>query len=115
MGFALLKEPVPIETDPDGTARIAGTRVTLDSVVIAFNMGATAEEIASQYPALALPDVYAVITYYLRQQGEVDAYLLERRKISRRVRRQNESRFHMTSIRTRLLARKENAGKMGDA
>lgn len=109
MGFALLKEPVPIETGADGTARIAGTRVTLDAVVIAFNMGATAEEIASQYPTLALADVYAVITYYLRQQKKVDDYLVKRRNVSSSVRKQNEARFPMTALRTRLLARKEKA------
>ena len=54
MGLALAKEPVPIDTDLDGTARLSGTRVTLDSVVAAFNTGATAEEIVFQYPTLQL-------------------------------------------------------------
>ncbi len=115
MGLALLKEPVPIETDLDGTARLSGSRVTLDSVVAAFNAGATAEEIACQYPTLQLPDVYAVITYYLRQQKDVDAYLLERRKVSNRVRQHNQARFSMIGVRERLLTRQEKTRKAEDA
>ena len=41
-------ERVPIRTDADGVVRIAGTRVTLDTIVAAFDAGATAEEIAQQ-------------------------------------------------------------------
>ena len=45
--------------------RIGATRVRLDTVVQSFETGASAEEIAEDYP-LKLDDVYAVITYYLR-------------------------------------------------
>ena len=107
MGLALRKEPVPIETDINGAIRISGSRVTLDSVVSAFNAGATAEEIACQYPTLKLPDVYAVITYYLRQQKDVDAYLLKRRKASKRIRQTNQDRFGMIGVRERLLTRQK--------
>lgn len=58
-------EIAAVQSDADGVARIGGTRVTLDSVVYAFQQGATAEEIAQQYPALKLADVYGAITYYL--------------------------------------------------
>lgn len=107
MGLALRKEPVPIETDISGTVRVTGSRVTLDSIVAAFNTGATAEEIACQYPTLKLPDVSAVITYYLRQQKDVDAYLLERRKVSKRIRQSNLARFGMIGVRERLLTRQK--------
>ena len=35
-------ERVPIHTDADGVVRVAGTRVTLDTIVAAFDAGATA-------------------------------------------------------------------------
>jgi uncharacterized protein (DUF433 family) len=41
-------ERVPIHTDIDGMIRVGGTRVTLDTLVAAFDAGATAEEIAQQ-------------------------------------------------------------------
>jgi uncharacterized protein (DUF433 family) len=48
MALNLRAEPVPVEIDADGAARVGGTRVTLDTVVNAFNNGATAEEIVQQ-------------------------------------------------------------------
>ena len=68
-------EPVPLVLDVDGVARIGGTRVTLDTLVAAFEEGATAEEIAHQYPSLQLADIYSVIGYYSRRRQDVDTYL----------------------------------------
>jgi uncharacterized protein (DUF433 family) len=68
-------ERVPIHTDADGVVRVAGTRVTLDTIVAAFDAGATAEEISQQYSWVPLADVYSVITYYLRHKSEVCSYL----------------------------------------
>ena len=51
-------ERVPIHTDAHGVVRVAGTRVTLETIVDAFETGATAEEIAQQYPTVPLVDVY---------------------------------------------------------
>ena len=102
-----LAKPVPLTTGADEVIRVAGTRVTLDTVVAAFEEGATAEEIAQQYPTLALADIYAVLGYYLRQRETVDAYLHKRRQASAVVRRQNEKRFPPNDIRNRLLARRK--------
>lgn len=99
-------ENIPLQTDPEGVVRIGGTRVTLDTIVYAFCDGATAEEIAQQYPALKLADVYCVIGYYLRRTTEVDAYLQERRSDAETLRQQNESRFDPSKVRARLLARR---------
>lgn len=96
---------IPIETDADGVIRVARTRVTLDTLVAAFNEGATAEEIVQQYPSLELGDVYAVIGYYLHNRAEVEQYLERRREEALRVRRENEARFDPEGIRDRLLAR----------
>ena len=64
--------------DGDDVARVGGTRVTLDTIVDAFKRGATAEEIAQQYPTVGLSDVYSVLGYYLDQREEIEAYLVER-------------------------------------
>ena len=100
-------EPVPIQIDADGVARVGGTRITLDTLIGAFNEGATAEEIAQQYPALALADIYGVIAYYLRAKDEVDAYLRDAEEQSHQIRQQNEARFDPNGIRERLLARRK--------
>jgi len=99
-------ERVPIHTDADGVVRVAGTRVTLDTLVAAFDAGATAEEIAQQYSSVLLPDVYSVITYYLRHKAEVSAYLQTRQEEAAAVREEVERRFPPSGIRERLLARR---------
>ena len=99
-------ELVPLDLDPDGVVRVRGSRVTLDTVVSAFRLGATPEEILQQYPSLQLADVYAVIAYYLRRQADVEAYLGRRRAQARRVRERNKARFDRAGVRRRLLARR---------
>ncbi|MGO8815467.1 MAG: DUF433 domain-containing protein [Terriglobia bacterium] len=106
MGLMIAHEPAPLDATPDGVVRVGGTRVTLDTVVAAFLEGATAEEIAQQYPVLALADVYAAIGYYLRHRSEVEAYLDQRRHAAERVRSENAARFDPAGIRARLLARR---------
>ena len=64
----------------DGTYTIAGTRVSLDSVVYAFLEGQSAEAIAQAFPVLTLEQVYGAITYYLAHRDEVDRYLEDRRR-----------------------------------
>ena len=102
----ILNNPIPLKVNTDGVLQIGGTRVTLDTIVDAFNEGATAEEIVYQYPTLTLADVYTVIGYYLQRKEEVDAYLLQRQKTADQVRIQNEVRFNSNGLRDRLLARK---------
>jgi uncharacterized protein (DUF433 family) len=99
-------ERVPIHTDADGVVRVAGTRVTLDTIVAAFDAGATAEEIAQQYSSISLADVYSVITYYLRHKTEVSAYLHGRQEQAATVREEIERRFPPSGIRERLIARR---------
>lgn len=92
-------------TDVDGVIRVGGTRVRLDTVVFAYNDGATAEEIVEQYPSLKLADVHVVIGYYLENRDEVEKYLGERQEYREQVRQMNEARHDPTGIRARLLAR----------
>ena len=99
-------ERVPIHTDAEGVVRVAGTRVTLDTVVGAFETGVTAEEIAQQYPTVPLVDVYSVITYYLRHKPEVETYLRKREDEAGRVREDVERQFPSAGLRERLLARR---------
>ena len=106
MTLDVAPEPVPLLTDPHGIVRVGSSRVTLDTVVAAFYTGATAEEIAQQYPSVDLVDVYAVITYYLRHRSEVDEYLRARERMAAEARADNEARFDPVGIREPLLARR---------
>ena len=106
MSLALASEPLPLATDRDGVVRVGGTRVTLDTLVYAFNEGASAEEIAFRYPSLDLADIYAAITYYLQNRAEVESYLREREARANQVRQENQARFDPKGLRERLLARR---------
>ncbi len=68
--------------DLDGALRIADTRVSLDSVVYSFREGLSPESIVEDFPALNLEQVCGAIAYYLRNQSEVDQYLLEGERIA---------------------------------
>jgi len=61
----------------EGTYRVAGTRVSLDSIVYAFLEGHTAESIQQSFPVLTLEQVYGAITYYLAHHETIEAYLRE--------------------------------------
>jgi uncharacterized protein (DUF433 family) len=106
MSLMIAAEPIPLAIDADGVVRVGGTRVTLDTIVAAFEEGLTAEEIVHQYPSLPLADVYAVISYYLHRRPEVEAYLRQRQQQAAEIRRQNEARFDPYGVRDRLLARR---------
>ena len=106
MSLVIEAPPVPLRTDECGVLRVGKTRVPLDTVVYAFNQGASAEEIVMSYTTLDLGDVYAVVNYYLHNRTEVDAYLSQREAESACVREENEKRFPQDGIRARLLARR---------
>ncbi|HRQ38235.1 MAG TPA: DUF433 domain-containing protein [Chloroflexota bacterium] len=101
----------PLHIDRDGVIRIGGTRITLDTIVHAFDQGHTAEEIVSHYPALKLADVYAVISYYLNNQTAVNHYLHQQKEEAREIWREIESAPDYQLFRERLLARHQAAGK----
>jgi uncharacterized protein (DUF433 family) len=106
MSLMIEAPPVPLRTDAQGVLRVGQTRVPLDTVVYAFNQGASPEEIVMSYPTLKLADVYAVINYYLYNRDQVDVYIRQREAEAERVRAENEARFPSAGIRARLLARR---------
>lgn len=98
-------EPVPLAMNEHGVIRVANTRVPLETVVTAFRNGATPEEIAQNFPVLALDDVYAVLTYCLRHPQEVEAYMQKRRALAEEVRQKVEGAMPQAGLRERLLVR----------
>ena len=106
MPLTISNDPAPLAVDENGVVRIRGSRVRLDTVIFAFNQGATAEEILQQYPSLALSEIYATIGYYLQHRDSVNAYLQERGREHDRVREVNEFRMDPAGLRERLLKRR---------
>jgi len=54
---------------------VAGTRISLDSIVYSFNEGNSPEAIQADFPLLKRAQIYGAIAFYLDHQAEVDEYL----------------------------------------
>ena len=54
---------------------LAGTRISLDSVVYTFNEGLSPEAIQEDFPSLKRSQIYGAIAFYLDHQAMIDKYL----------------------------------------
>jgi uncharacterized protein (DUF433 family) len=59
----------------NGGYYVAGTRISLDSVVYSFNEGQSPESIQEDFPLLNRAQIYGAIAFYLDHQAEIDKYL----------------------------------------
>ena len=103
-------QTLPLQMTEDGTIRIADSRVSLDSVLQHYKLGASAEQIAQKFPALDLADVYASISYYLNNKEAVEEYLQQQEAKGNEVQKEIESapqyQKESAELRARLLARR---------
>jgi uncharacterized protein (DUF433 family) len=56
---------------------LTGTRISLDSIIYAFQRGVAPESIQRAFPLLTLEEVYGAITFYLAHAQEIDTYLAQ--------------------------------------
>ena len=69
---------------------LAGSRVSLDSVLYAFRRGEAPETILEHFPAIgSLARVYGAIAFALDHPQEVDAYLTEQERHWEKAREAN--------------------------
>jgi uncharacterized protein (DUF433 family) len=69
--------PSPYIEERNGGFYVAGTRVSLDSVVIRFQEGASPERIVQSFPTLKLSQVYGAIAYYLENERMVNEHIAD--------------------------------------
>ncbi|MCI0489932.1 MAG: DUF433 domain-containing protein [Blastocatellia bacterium] len=100
---------VPLTVTEYGSIRIKGSRVSLDSIIYNYKLGATAEHIAYSFPSLSLADIHLAIAYYLTHREEVEEYLRQQEAEEDAIRQQIESdpeyQKRKTEFRERILAR----------
>ena len=101
----------PLTRGEDGTIRIAGSRVTLDSLVHQFKQGATAEQIQEDFPSLSLREIYGAIAYYLQNVPIVEEYLGAQEHAAAQTRREVEAEQDTASLRAQLRQRRSGAIK----
>ena len=109
----MARQVTPPDTDliqrtKEGLWRVAGTRVSVDSIIHAFWRGSTPEQVVQDYDALALAQVYGVIHYYLTHRRAVDAYLKTQDRLDKRLRRElgGQHKRFLTDLRRRMDARR---------
>ncbi len=93
----------------NGGLYVAGSRVSLDSVVIRFQEGASPDRIVQSYPTLKLSQVYGVIAYYLENERTINDYIAE----GERELEQSAVRLSQTNpdLFARLEARRQMSSK----
>jgi uncharacterized protein (DUF433 family) len=93
-----------VERLPNGAWRVAGTRVSLDSIVHAYWDGRLPEAIAADFPSLTLEQIHGAIAYYLGYRQEIDAYLQEQDARWHEFQQQSEQRHGLLLKGIRALA-----------
>jgi uncharacterized protein (DUF433 family) len=106
---------VPLYEDPPGVFRVGKSRVLLELVIHAFQAGATPEGIVQSFDTLNLPDVYAVVSYYLANPGPIDEYLRKCDEAATATRRKIEaSQPPREGLRDLIMARARAKGLRRD-
>jgi uncharacterized protein (DUF433 family) len=73
-----------------GRPILAGTGVSVRSVVIHHQWGLTPEHIAAQFGHLSLAQVYAALTYYYANRKEIETDLAEEDRLYDRLASEHE-------------------------
>jgi uncharacterized protein (DUF433 family) len=58
-----------------GTWRVAGSRVSMDSIIYAHRQGESPAQIVGNFPSLSLEQVFGAIAFYLHHKQMMDEYL----------------------------------------
>jgi uncharacterized protein (DUF433 family) len=109
---------VPFAISEHGTIRIKGSRVSLDSIIHHFKLGATPEQIVQSFPSLSLGDVYSSIAYYLTHRQEIEEYLRQQKTEADALQEQLETnpkyQDEVAELRSRILCRWTADQESGD-
>lgn len=97
---------VPLTQWDDGSIRITGSRVPIESILHHFKLGATAERIQDSFPSLTLHEIYGTIFYYLQNAEVVEEYLRRQDESEEEGKRFIERHFDTKDLRERILARR---------
>ena len=91
----------------EGGYYVAGSRISLDSVVYAFLRGESPEGIVDSFPALSLEQVFGAVAFYLANRESIDSYLRDEGAEFARMR--DESRRQNPTLYAKLEAARNGA------
>ena len=87
----IFPEEVPLTQWQNGTIRVIGSRVSLDTIIGRMQVGDTPEEIHEGFPTVTLAQINTIIDWYFNNQVEADEYLQEQDAEAERIRQEIES------------------------
>ena len=105
-----------LQTEDDGTIRVSGTRVTLDTVIACYHQGDSPEAIHKAFDVLPLKDIEALILHYLENRAEIDSYLAQREREAEEIRKQIEATYtpeqreRQQKLKQRIEAKRKQLG-----
>jgi uncharacterized protein (DUF433 family) len=103
----IFREGIPLTQWQDGTIRVVGSRVTLDTIVGRMQVGDTPEDIHEGFPTVTLEQINTIIDWYLNNQVVADEYLQEQEAEGERIRKDIESQPEYAAFREKLRRRRE--------
>ncbi|HJS24189.1 MAG TPA: DUF433 domain-containing protein [Pyrinomonadaceae bacterium] len=101
----IFPEGVPLNQWQNGTIRVIGSRVTLDTIIVRMQVGDTPEEIHEGFPTVTLEQINTIIDWYFKNQVEADEYLMEQEAEGERIRQEIESQPEYKARREELRRR----------
>lgn len=104
----MIHSKIYVHEGAQGALLVGSLGISLDSVVIAYQQGHSAETIQDLYPALHLEEVYGAIAFYLANPEEVNQHLERQDQLWEQLREQ--SRQTPSSVVKRLRAASEHPG-----
>ena len=69
---------VPLTRDEDGTIRVTGSRVTLDTLVAIFKRGDSVDQVQKGFPSFSLSQISTILAWYREHQTEIEKYIEKR-------------------------------------
>ncbi len=115
INLVLEPRPVPLTRLENGVYRVTDTRIPLERIVECYQEGMTPEDIVRDFDTLRLPDVYAVISYYLDHKNAVEEYMREQEEEAEALRRMIEANQpQRPGLSEELLARRARLEKGND-
>lgn len=98
---------LPLRVDLGDVIRVGQTRVTLLTLILDFQQGASPEEIVNHFSTLRLSDVYTVLGYYLDHKDKIDAFVAEELRFAEEMAHEYRAAHPELPTKEQLLARLE--------
>jgi uncharacterized protein (DUF433 family) len=97
--------------ESDGTIRVKGSRITLDTLIVLLKRGETVEQIRDGFPSLSKAQISQVIEWYLVNKNSAVGYFEARTLEADALRKQIESDPQNLILRKILRKRREQLSK----